>query len=178
MRIVVNGGHGGKDVGAVNPANGIKEADVNYSVGKLVEKLLLLAGRKVKFIQDADLAVVCNTANEWGADVFVSIHCNAFNGHARGTETFAYDVNTSGGKLAKKVQKELFDAILAIDDRAINRGVKSAPQFYVLKNTTMPAILVELGFIDNPFDIEFLLNNQEEMAKAIVRGIALYEDEL
>lgn len=85
MKVFINPGHmPGVDPGAVNPVSGLRECDVALAVGKLVEYYLKNAGCEVMRLQSDNLngessayPNVCQTANDWGADVFVSLHCNA-----------------------------------------------------------------------------------------------------
>ncbi|NJM23789.1 MAG: N-acetylmuramoyl-L-alanine amidase [Richelia sp. RM2_1_2] len=103
----------------------------------------------------------CTTANQARADVFVSIHFNAFNRKAHGTEVFA--ISTTGRSIAKRV----VDKIAALG--FTNRGVKDGSRLYVVKNTSMPAILVECCFCDSSRDMT--LFNADKMAAAIVSGL-------
>ena len=105
----------------------------------------------------------------WGADLFVSVHCNsATNASANGMEVY---VHTSRGTDSTR-------AAHAIDDRLLpasglkGRGVK-ANNYAVLRETAMPAVLVELGFISNPSDCAKLVSEewQERAAEAIAAGI-------
>ena len=171
MRIVIDPGHGGSDPGAVGP-NGLKEAHVNLAVALKVAEKLRKAGVEVKLTRTSDVFVDlqprCDIANSFGADYFVSIHCNsAGTPEAKGTETYCYKFGGQGEVLAKAIQAEL----IATTGRA-NRGVKTA-NYYVLRRTDMPAVLTELAFISNPEE-EHLLGSddfQEKCASAIARGI-------
>lgn len=88
MRVFINPGHDiDLDSGAVNPNYGTRECDVARNAGKMLARYLQTAGCEVRTLQSDDLGLVCETSNEWGADIFVSLHCNAFNTVARGTET-------------------------------------------------------------------------------------------
>ncbi len=167
MKIAINAGHcPGLDPGAVGP-NGTQEADVTKSVADKLCALLQYFGHETLFIQEDDLTIVCNTANEFGADVFVSIHCNAAeNPAAHGTETYYMEGSGAGSRLAQYVHSELCGLGLT------NRGTKTA-RFQVLRCTDMSAILTELAFISNP-DEETLLadvNSQQTFAEVICRGI-------
>lgn len=130
------------------------------------------AGVEVKLTRTSDVFIDlqprCDIANSFGADYFVSIHCNsAGTPEARGTETYCYKLGGKGEVLAKAIQAEL----IAVTGRA-NRGVKTA-NYYVLRRTNMPAVLTELAFISNPAE-ERLLGSpdyQEKCATAIARGI-------
>ena len=84
MKIFINPGHGGDDPGACG--NGLREADVALKIGKRVEDYLRAVGYDVKLFQFDGLEGICFDANNWNADLFVSIHCNAATGTAKGTE--------------------------------------------------------------------------------------------
>ena len=87
MKIFINPGHGGADCGAVG--NGLNERDVVLNIGKRVENYLRAVGYDVKLFQYDGLQAICDDANDFNADLFVSIHCNAVdNPEAHGTETF------------------------------------------------------------------------------------------
>ena len=99
MRVFINPGHDlERDSGAVNPTSGLRKCDVAANIGGLVKGYLEAAGCEVQMLQSdnlagetPDLPCVVDTANGWPADVFVSLHCNAANGYARGTETLVYN---------------------------------------------------------------------------------------
>lgn len=118
-----------------------------------------------------ELADRVKMANNNGADYFVSIHVNsASNPVATGTETFAFPNSVLGTRLADAVQRALVNEI-----GLANRGVKHKG-FYVLKNTKMPAILVEVAFINNPKE-EKLLKDQNFLDKAatgVSKGILTF----
>ena len=166
MKIVLNPGHGPKssgvfDPGAVGPA-GTREADVNLAVAKLLKALLEAAGLETPLIRDGDLGDVVSQANASGADYFISIHCNAASSSAaHGTETYIYKADSQAKKLAEAIQ-----AAAAAELGTADRGVKTA-DFYVLRKTAMPALLIELAFVSNPEE-EGLLSDQD-----IQRRIAL-----
>lgn len=171
MKIVIDPGHGGKDPGAVGPS-GIKEVNINLQVALMVAKKLQKAGLSVKLTRTTntfvDLQPRCDIANSWMADYFVSIHCNAASTpQAHGTETYCYKFGGKGEVLAKAIQAEL----IAATGRA-NRGVKEA-NFYVLRKTSMPAVLTELAFISNLVEERLLTSAayQEKCAMAIAKGI-------
>jgi N-acetylmuramoyl-L-alanine amidase len=103
----------------------------------------------------------CDKANAAKVDIYVSIHFNAFNGQANGTELFA--TSDTGRKIAKPVLDEI------VKLGFFNRGVKSGSHLFVLRNTNMPAILVEGCFIDSQKDMN--LFNSEATANAIVKGL-------
>lgn len=180
MKVFINPGHDLKyDSGAVNQHTGLRECDVAAQIGQAVKEYLTTAGCAVKILQSDNLAndsayrdrpvAVCDMANDWPADVFVSIHCNAFNGKARGTEVECYSVDSKGGRLAKAIQNQIVASLHTID-----RGIKEMPELIVLKHTNMPAVLVETAFIDNDDDAVLLANKWDDFARAIARGITDY----
>lgn len=180
MRIYINPGHDIEyDSGAVNPNSGLRECDVALKIGQEVKICLEQIGYEVKLLQSDNLCndsqysdrpvAVCEEANEWPADLFISIHCNAFNTTSRGTEIECFSLNSEGAKLAQYIQNQIVKALDTID-----RGIKEMPQLEVLKDTHMPAVLVETAFIDNDEDADLLMNQSEEFGRAIARGITDY----
>lgn len=166
MKVCINPGHDvNLDCGAVNQELNLKEADVALSIANMVIKYLNDAYVETIFSQSNDLVEISNIANENFADLFVSIHCNASTPQAHGTETFVYSFGGASETLAKCIQEQLINTLHTTD-----RGVKSA-DFSVLRRTTMPAVLVEIAFITNYDEAILLRDEQEEIAKAIARGI-------
>ena len=167
MKICINGGHyPGRDCGAVGDR--LQEADVTRVLMHSVAEYLRVVGHEVLEVQEYELYEITNTSNAWGAEIFVSIHCNACNEMARGTETFSYYDSVAGRKLADCIQKQLVQSIPTID-----RGIKEAG-FYVVKYTNCPAVLVEVAFIDNYEDENLLIYNTDDIARAIARGVTDY----
>ena len=176
MKVFINPGHmPGVDPGAVNAESGLQEADVAKSVGELVAEYLIAAGCEVEVLQsdnlmyDGEGPCVCATANEWPADIFVSIHCNAAASDASGTEVEVMPGSDGSIRLGGCIQRQIVDSLHTID-----RGLKERPNLCVLKNTDMPAVLVECAFISNDSDAQLLTDNQDDFAKAIARGITDY----
>ena len=170
MQVFINPGHalnGNPDPGACG--YGLRESDVAARIGVIVEERLRAAGVETYLLQSDDLYSVPDVANDWGADLFVSIHCNAFNGVAKGTETCVYRIGTQGSALGEAVQERLISEIGTVD-----RGIKERPGLCVLRRTDMPAILVETAFIDEITDNAALRDRQEAFAKAIADGICDY----
>ena len=178
MKVFINPGHapnGNPDPGAVNSYNGLKEAVVASAVAKKLEKYLVNAGvQVVGNLQHDELSVVTDTANNSGAEVFVSIHCNSGPASAEGTETFYYYKSNNGAKLAQCIQSQIVDS-LDTRDRGIKQSIPGINGLYVLKQTTMTAVLVELAFISNREDCMLLAENQDDFARAIARGITDYQ---
>ena len=167
MKVFINPGHDRVyDSGAINPVTGVRECDIVAKAGKLLAGYLQTAGLEVRTLQDDSLALVCAESSEWGADLFVSLHCNAFNTQARGTETYYKSFN--GQRLANFIQSQIIRSVPTID-----RGCKT-DNLYVLNNTDTVAVLVEMAFIDNMEDLAILENDLDKMVRAIARGITDY----
>ena len=174
--VVLDPGHGGTDPGAIG-IGGLRETDVVLEVSKIVEKLLSEKGVKVRLTRknevDLDLPLRVSYANSTDSDIFVSIHANASRGKRRdinGLETF-YFRGGRGRLLAKKIQKQ----ILRVSPGSPDRGVKHG-RYYVIKNTKMPAVLVEIGFLTGKLDARRLEKavHRKRIAYAIAKGILEY----
>lgn len=170
MKIFINPGHCiGKDSGAVG--NGLIEAEVALNIGVLVEKYLQAVGFETKVFQYDGLRAIAEDANAWGADLFISVHCNAANNAgAHGTETFCWNAG-AGKKLAAAINKQISRSL-----KLESRGVKQA-NFAVLALTNMPAVLVETAFITHKGDAKILATRQDEFARAIARGVTDFLNE-
>lgn len=174
MKIFINPGHcPGVDPGAVNGKYNINEADIALQTGELVKKYLIDAGYEVMLLQSDNLAGessgpnICRTANHWPADLFISIHCNSFSDEsANGTECLVMNKWSRAADLAQCIQKRIVSSLGTMD-----RKVKENPYLSVLKNTVMPAVLVEMAFISNEKDVQLLINNIDDFARAIACGI-------
>lgn len=175
----INPGHCiGIDPGAVGP-NGVEEAVVVNNVGNKVKTYLEAAGVEVEILQDDSLENICSAANASGADVFISLHCNASdNPQANGTEIFTSRGETSADYLATCLMRQFSNTFPDIYVRSdySDGDVDKEAGFYVLNNTNMPAVLFEIAFISNPWEEAFLSSelNQDEIAKAIARGVTDY----
>jgi len=176
FEVVIDPGHGGPDPGAIG-IGGIRETDVVLEVSKIIKNLLSEKGIKVRLTRtndvDLDLPPRVSIANKTDADIFVSIHANASRGKRRdinGLETFYYR-GWKGRLLAKNIQKQ----ILKVSPGSPDRGVKQG-RFYVIKNTRMPAVLVEIGFLTGRLDARRLEKDahRKRLAYAIAKGILEY----
>jgi N-acetylmuramoyl-L-alanine amidase len=171
--VVVDPGHGGGDVGAVG-IGGIQEAGINLDISRKVAAILEEQGVQAVLTRNSDveidLAPRVALAEQVNADLFVSIHSNAINmsrPDVNGIETYFYD---SGEGLAESIHSSVVSATGSRD-----RGLRSTG-FYVLKRTSMPAVLVEVGFVTGAEDQPRLAdpNYRDQMAEAIARGILNY----
>lgn len=181
MKVFINPGHapnGNPDPGAVNTTTGLRECDVAYAVGTAAAQYLINAGVDAQVLQYDDLGYICRAANDSGADLFISIHCNAAdNPQALGTETYYYPGSIQGEKLAQAIQNQIIHSF-----HMVNRGIKEAVPgrngLYVLNNTVIPGVLVEMGFISNGHDEKVLANYQDALARAVARGVTDYQQKL
>lgn len=170
---VIDAGHGGRDPGAVG-IGGLMEKEINLAISQEVARLLEQQGVQVVMTRrddrEIDLAPRVSAAERARADVFVSIHSNSLSmsrPDVNGIETYYY---SSGKRLAESIHSSLIQSTNARD-----RGVRTA-NFYVIKNTSMPAVLVEVGFVTGKEDSVRLsnANSRKQMAAAIARGILQY----
>ena len=179
MKVFLNAGHapdGNPDPGACG--FGLRECDVAKNVADLVGGYLTAAGVEVAGnLQSDSLEEVVDASNESEADLFISIHCNACNGNARGTEVWYYHRSAYGEMLADCIRHQIVDA-LGTADRGSKGARPGVNGLYVLNNTGATAVLVELAFIDNEQDAQLLRDKQDEFARAIARGVTDYEQEV
>ena len=181
MKIFLNPGHApGIDSGAVNSAYGVTEAEICRDIGAKVKAYLLAAGCEVRILQSDNLAGestgpnVCATANAWPADIFVALHCNsAADASASGTECLVFGADSVPARnLAGCIQHQIVRSLGTVD-----RGLKARPNLIVLKDTDMPATLVEMAFISNFKDVVLLTQHQDDFARAIACGVTDYISE-
>ncbi len=181
--IVVDPGHGGNDPGT-SSKSGIKEKDIALKISlKLRDKLERAGYGKVLMTRDTDKTLVLKDrpkfANDNYADLFVSIHGNSVSGNSsvKGIEVLYtpkadnYMKGDQQTHLARLVQDELIKAT-----GTSNRGIKKRPNLVVIRDTKMPSILVETGFLSNPTEASKLNSDsyQDLVAEAIFKGIEKY----
>lgn len=172
LLVIVDPGHGGKDSGAPG-VGGILEKDIVLSISQKVASLLEQKGIKVVMSRTGDYFVDLEPrvelAAKVGANLFVSIHANSIDNRpdVNGLETYYYD---SGEGLAHTIHNSILQSI-----NVANRGVRRA-RFYVLRKSSMPSVLVEVGFVTSPEEGPKLVDPayQSRMAEAIARGILQY----
>lgn len=168
-KVFLDAGHRGKDPGGVG--NGLNEKDIALSVAIRIGNILKNHGIVVEYSRTIDefidLGKRADMANRFSADLFVSIHTNAFsNTSASGVEVYSYPASIKGDVISK----DIYESIIKDQVYTQKRGTKTA-NFAVLKNTKMPSVLVELGFITNESDAKILKNRQDELAVSVAKGI-------
>lgn len=190
--IVIDAGHGGLDPGAAS-AQGILEKEITLDIAKEVEHLLKRAAVFVVMVRHGDydladssemdlfhrkrqdLARRVTIAEEAGADLYISIHANYFPSPIwSGAQTFYYEGHTEGMQLARSLQTEL------VRHLGPNHRLARPGNYRVLRDTSMPAALVEVGFLSNPKEAALLTQKhyQKRIAAAILAGIIRYYKEL
>jgi N-acetylmuramoyl-L-alanine amidase len=169
LKVFIDPGHGGTDSGAT--ANGIVEKEVNLSIALFLREILVLnyENVQVKMSRDHDLFIPLydrvKSANNWNADLYISIHCNASSIRTRrGYEDFVYTKSANSLELQDVLHGSITRTITIPD-----RGQKKA-NIFVLRETNMPAILTENGFISNAEDAKLL--QDKTYLKMIARGHA------
>lgn len=179
-RIVIDAGHNHQTVDTGAAGNGLKEQDVTWEIAEKLRIHLQRNGFEVIMTRPKTTDSLGTTvreslqqrvdiANRNNADLFLSIHCNS--GGGTGTETYCYQFGGNGEKLAKLVQK-----MVVQETGLTDRGVK-AENLFVIKNTIMPAILLETAFIDKESDAQFLASSsgQEKFAVAIAKAVCQFK---
>lgn len=173
MLVIIDPGHGGPDPGAIG-INGLQEKGIVLDIGNQVAASLQRQGIQALLTRaddrDLDLEPRVQMAEQSNATVFVSIHANAISlsrPDISGLETYYHE---SGLGLAKIIHQNVLQ-MTGVGDR----GVRKA-RFYVLRKTSMPSVLVEVGFVTGRDDASRLSNPayRTQMADAIARGILQY----
>lgn len=174
-KIYINPGHSDKDPGAVGHET---ERRLNVAVARYMSEYLLanyVCETRMNPGTMLTLSEVCNDANAWGADLFVSNHFNA--GGGDGFECYVYsESRVELGKVFAKHVEAIGQNLRLPDTAGMPNGVKVRPGLYVLKNTNMPAVLNEGAFVDNLKDITDWNDNFElqKLGEAYAKAAAEY----
>lgn len=174
--VMLDPGHGGEDDGCVR--DGISEKNINFQIALMAKERLEAKGYQVSLTRDDDTALSleqrAQIANDAGADIFVSIHQNSSDyPEVEGIEAFYSAQNEGEGseRLARLVHKYILEST-----GAIRRELQVGEELYVIRECTMPACLVETGFLSNDTERGRLIDPgyQGQIADGIVSGIDLY----
>lgn len=190
--IILDAGHGGIDPGALNKDKSISEKDINLQITLKLRELLEASGGLVVLTREEDVSLYeestsktirqkynenlknrKNIIKETNADLFISIHLNAFDDSKYyGAQTFYPIENQESQKLSKYIQGELKRVV----DKTNAREVKGREDIYLLKQNEIPSVLIECGFLSNNKEANLLANEkyQEKIAWSIYVGIQKY----
>ena len=182
IKIYIDQGHNPQNPNAGAEGNGLREQDIVFRVGTELAELLRRNGNfdvrlsrpsadtQIGTSNSTSLRLRVADANEWGADYFISIHTNAAESPAAsGSEAFAF----SKPSVAYSLGEDILDGLNEVTGLR-NRGMAVRTNLYVLRKTTMPSVLVELGFITNPSDAELMNTRPDLFARGIYEGIVRY----
>lgn len=182
IKIFIDQGHNPTNPNAGAEGNGLREQDITYRAGILLGELLesnpnfeVRLSRptpesSLGTSNSTSLAYRVSAANEWGADYFISIHANASNiVTATGSEAYVYSLPS----VASDLGRALIDGLASVTGIA-PRGVFARPTLYVLRRTTMPAVLVELGFITTPDEAALMSEQTALYAEGLYLGLINY----
>lgn len=186
--IVIDVGHGGNDPGKIS-TDGIQEKDVNLEIAQYLKDYLIAQDYTVYLTRETDCGLYEENASnkktsdlqnrirffsEKKATLVVSIHQNSFSDSIQhGAQTFYYSTSEQSKQLAECIQASLLDM-----DNTNTRTEKASDSYYLLKNSSMPAVIVECGFLSNPEETSKLTdsNYQKQLAYHISLGICNYEN--
>lgn len=182
IKIYIDQGHNPTNPNAGAEGNGLREQDLTYDIGfRLAYLLRADTNFEVRLSRPtpetqlgtsnaSSLAARVDDANAWGADYFISIHANASTViTALGSEAYVFALPSVAGNFARSI----IDGIAEYTGIP-NRGVFARPTLYVLRRTTMPAVLVELGFITTPSEAQLMSEQPDLYASGMYIGILNY----
>lgn len=180
--IVIDAGHGGWDPGKVS-SEGVNEKDINLEIATVLKDYFEQSGAIVSItrIEDSaldenkrqDLKKRLELANKENVDVFISIHQNSFPQESvKGAQVFYYKNSENGKLVAECIQNRLKQVV----DEDNNRVAKENSSYYLLKNTSIPSVIVECGFLSNNAENKKLQDKeyQKKVAWALYMGVLDY----
>lgn len=182
IRVFIDQGHNPEQVNAGAEGNGLREQDITYMVGIYLANILESDGRFdvrtsrtdpeqiLGYDNRSSLQARVWAANSWPADYFISIHVNANeNPYINGSEVYVYEIYSQAYYLAEDILSEIVRRV-----GTKYNGVRANPSLYVLRNTDMTSVLVELGYITNYDDAQKLKEDQYQFAYGIYVGLLNY----
>ncbi len=177
IKVFIDQGHNPTNPNAGAEGSGLREQDLVYEIGIRLAELLnsdpefdarLSRNSPSEILGETtaqSLRARTDAANSWGADIFISLHANASTiSSASGNEGLVYKIPSAAYTLSEDILTEL----------SLATGLQDRPGLYVLRKTTMPAVLVELGFITNAGDAALMRDEPELFARGIYEGIRRY----
>lgn len=182
IKVFIDQGHNPVNPNAGAEGFGLREQDINFTVGILLSEMFnanpMFEARVSRPTADTQLgASVANSlrlrvdaANSWGANYFISLHCNAsVIPSASGSEAYVYRLNSPAYDWAGDILRRMNETT-----GLQTRGTFARPTLYVLRMTKMPAVLVEMGFITNQGDAELMNTRPDLFARGIYQGTVDY----
>lgn len=181
IKIYIDQGHNPVNPNAGAEGNGYREQDITYDIGVRLASILRGEGFETRLSRpnpeiilgtsnSSSLRARVSDANSWGADYFISLHTNASAiTTASGSEAYVFRLESESAVLAEYILRQLNFAT-----GLPNRGVFARPSLYVVRRTAMPALLLEMGFISNPYDASLMVNNPTLFAQGIANGFLEY----
>ncbi len=182
IRVYIDQGHNPEGPNSGATGNGLREQDITYRVGEALYRRLEADPNYVAELSRPTIDTTLGVSNggslrarvegaeAFGADLFLSIHTNAaVNPQATGVEALIYRLGTPIEDLAEDIIEEISD-LTGLRER----DVLARPGLYVLRETSMPAVLVEIGFISNPQDAAIMRDNPDLFAEGIYRALNDY----
>ena len=182
-KIYIDQGHNPSGANTGAEGNGYYEQDITYRIGILLDGYFK---GKPEFVtrlsrltpetllgtsNSSSLSARVNDANSWGADLFLSLHTNASpSPSANGAECLVYSYSSTD---AYNAANDILEQLTLITGLR-SRGIIERPGLYVLRKTTMPAVVVEMGFITNTKDASLMVNSPNLFALGIYRGTLRY----
>ena len=176
-RICLIVGHGGKDKGAYNKETKETELDYNLDLAPKIKEKLTEQGYIVDIHNRGNASSEnIHYLNKVGFDIIVSLHCNAYNEYANGTEVLYWNTSKNGQLLAQALQENIVDT-LGLTDRGLKPIKNGDRGAYLLRRTNAPCVIVEPFFIDNENDFKVGKEKKDDYVLAIVNGINKYFQE-
>lgn len=182
IKIYIDQGHNPQSPNAGAEGNGLREQDIVFRIGVETKRLLdanpAFEARLSRPTSETQLGTSnasslrarVDDANAFGADLFLSLHCNAsVDPSVSGSEALVFSRDSVSYEIATVILEAVTEAT-----GLRNRGVLIRPGLYVLRRTAMPAVLLELGFITNAADAALLRDNPRLFAQGIYNGIVRY----
>jgi len=180
--VVIDAGHGGWDPGKIGP-NDELEKDINLKIAEYVQIYLEIGGA-MAFLTRADDTALADKKNpdllaratlpsELKADILVSVHQNSFSSqNVKGAQVFYYEASENGKRLADNIQSRIASYL----DTQNTKAAKANNNYYMLRKSETPAVIVECGFLSNYEEAQQLSSDeyQQRVAWAIYMGIVDY----
>jgi len=161
-------GHKKSSPGAVNESSGKSEFEFNDDLAREIEEKV--NGVYVQRVYRRTYSTLPDDINELEPDFIISLHCNAFNKSASGTEVLYYHRSETGKKVAKILQEKLV-AALGFKDRGIKPKTSEDRGGHLLKSTASPCVISEPFFIDNDQDFDIVSGKLPQLVDAYAQAI-------